>query len=507
MSRRSKVNVALVVTLLVLALTMAMPAVAADGKLTIVHVNDVHGHIEPFTRSGAKEEVGALAKMAVYVEGLRKENANILLLSAGDMIHGTNVVNLFGGLPMVEIMNHMGFDAMALGNHEFNYGQEQLIKLAQAAKFPFLSANVVRDDGAVFIDDCAIFNIGGVKVGVFGLSPIETPILTHPKDVIGLKFVDPAEISAKMVDTLAGQADIIVCLSHLGYDADKDLAAAVPGIDIIVGGHSHTTLVEPAVVGDAIIVQTGDWAEHVGVLNVEVAGGKVASFDGGLVQMTADAPAPAADSPVGAALAAYKNALADKMAVEVGRTEVPLDGERAHVRTGTTNLANLICDAMLEATGADVVIANGGGIRASIKAGDITLGDIYTVLPFDNTLFAIELTGDRIVAALEHGLSAYPAQTGGFSHVAGMTVKFDPEKPAGSRVVEVLVAGQPIVADKLYILGTNDFLAAGGDGYVWFTESNPVFSSGAMLRDILAEYIEARGTVVAPAEIRIQIVK
>jgi len=500
MFRRLRLNVALVVTLLVLA--MAMPAMAADGKLTIIHVNDVHGHIEPFTRDNA--EVGALAKVAVYVEGLRKENDNILLLSAGDMIHGTNVVNLFGGLPMVEIMNHTGFDAMALGNHEFNYGQEQLLKLAEAAKFPFLSANVIRDDGTVFIDDYNIFDIGGVKVGVFGLSPTDTPILTHPKDVVGLNFADPAEISAKMVDALASQVDIIVCLSHLGYNDDKALAAAVPGIDVIVGGHSHTTLAQPELIGNTIIVQTGDWAENAGVLNLVVADGKVASFDGGLVQMKADMPGPAADSPVGAALAGYNAALAEKMAVKVGRTEVDLDGERANVRTRTTNLANLITDAMLEATGADVVIANGGGIRASIKAGDITLGDIYTVLPFDNTLTAIELTGDKIVAALEHGLSAYPAQTGGFSHVAGMTVKFDPAKPAGSRVVEVLVAGQPIVPDKLYILSTNDFMAAGGDGYVWFTESSPVFSSGAMLRDILAEYIEVRGTVVAPTEMRIQ---
>ncbi len=179
MFRRLRLNVALLVTLLVVA--MAVPAMAADGKFTIVHVNDVHGHIEPFTRDNA--EVGALAKVAVYVEELRKENPNILLLSAGDMIHGTNVVNLFGGLPMVEIMNHMGFDAMALGNHEFNYGQEQLLTLAKAAKFPFLSANVIRDDGTVFINDYNIFEVGGVKVGVFGLSPVETPILTHPKDV------------------------------------------------------------------------------------------------------------------------------------------------------------------------------------------------------------------------------------------------------------------------------------------------------------------------------------
>jgi len=310
-----------------------------------------------------------------------------------------------------------------------------------------------------------------------------------------------------MVEVLEGQVDIIVCLSHLGYEDDKVIAAEVPGIDVIVGGHSHTTLAKPEVVGGAIIVQTGDWAENAGVLNLVVAGGKVASFDGGLVQMKADMPGPAADHPVGTTLAKYNAALAEKMAVKVGRTEAALDGERANVRTRTTNLANLVTDAMLEATGADVVIANGGGIRASIKAGDITLGDIYTVLPFDNTLTAIELTGDKIVAALEHGLSAYPAQLGGFSHVAGMTVKFDPAKPAGSRIVEVLVAGQPIVPDKLYILGTNDFMAAGGDGYVWFTESNPVFSSGAMLRDILAEYIEARGTVEAPTEIRIQPVK
>ncbi len=501
MFRRLRLNVALVVTLLVLA--MAMPALAADGKFTIVHVNDVHGHIEPFVRSGAKEDVGALAKAAVYVEEMRKENPNILLLSAGDMIHGTNVVNFFGGLPMVEIMNHMGFDAMALGNHEFNYGQEQLLKLAQAATFPFLAANVVRDDGVVLTRDYEIFEVGGVKVGVFGLSPLETPIVTHPKNVVGLSFIPAADVAAKMVEALQGQVDIIVCLSHLGYHDDKVIAAEVPGIDVIVGGHSHTTIAKPEVVGDTIIVQTGDWAENVGMLNLVVAGGKVTSFDGGLVQMKANMPAPAADHPVGATLAKYNAALTEKMAIKVGRTEAALDGERANVRTRTTNLSNLITDAMREFSGADMVLTNGGGIRASIKAGDITIGDIYTVLPFTNTIVAIELTGDKIVSALEHGLSAYPAQLGGFCQVSGMTVKFDPAKPAGSRVLEVLVAGEPIVADKLYVLATNDFMAAGGDGYVWFTESIPVFDSGVMLSDVLTEYIEARGTVVAPTEMRI----
>ncbi len=502
MFRRLRLNVALLVTLLVLA--MAVPAMAADGKFTIVHVNDVHGHIEPFTRSGSKDQVGAFAKASVYIEGLRKDNPNILLLAAGDMIHGTNEVNFFGGLPIVELMNYMHFDAMALGNHEFNYGQEQLLKMAQAAEFPFLSANVVHSDGTLFTKDYSIFEVGGVKVGVFGLTTVDTPIVTHPKNVIGLKFLDPAPVAAKMVEALRGQVDIIVCLSHLGFDVDKALAAAVPGIDVIVGGHSHTIVSQPEIVGDTIVVQTGEWTEHVGILSLEVTGGKVASFDGRLVKMTPDMPAPAPDSPVAVTVQKYKAALAEKMAVKVGRTEVALDGERANVRTRTTNLSNLITDAMREFSGADVVLTNGGGIRASIKAGDITIGDIYTVLPFTNTIVAIELTGDKVVSALEHGLSAYPAQLGGFCQVSGMTVKFDPAKPAGSRVLEVLVAGEPIVPDKLYVLATNDFMAAGGDGYVWFTESIPVFDSGVMLSDVLTEYIEARGTVEAPTEMRIQ---
>ncbi len=503
MSRRSKVNVALVVTLLVLALAMAMPAVAADGKLTIVHVNDVHGHIEPFTRSGSKEEVGAFAKASVYIEQLRKENPDILLLAAGDMVHGTNEANFFGGLAIVELMNHMGFDAMALGNHEFNYGQEQLLKMAQAAKFPFLGANVVHDDGKLLCNDYAIFEVDGVKVGVFGLTTTDTPTVTHPKNVIGLKFLCPAATATKMVEALKDQVDIVVCLSHLGYDVDQALAAAVPGIDIIVGGHSHTMLAQPKVVGETIIVQTGEWTEHVGVLSLAVKDGKVASFDGKLVKITQDMPAPAPESPVAVTVEKYKAALAEKMAVKVGTTEVSLDGERPNVRTRTTNLANLITDAMREYSGADAVLTNGGGIRASINAGNITVGDIYTVLPFTNTIVAIELTGDKIVSAIEHGLSKYPEANGGFCQVSGMIVKFDPEKPAGSRVVEVLIKGEPIVGDKLYVLATNDFMAAGGDGYVWFTESTPVFDSGVMLSDVLTEYIQTRGAA-APTEIRIQ---
>ncbi len=510
MLRKSRVNAVLVALLILPALIMAgrgAPVMAADGEFTIVYLNDVHGHIEPFKRFRAKEEAGALAKAAVYIEELRKEKANMLLLAAGDMIHGTTEVNFFGGLPVIEVMNHMGFDAMAIGNHEFDFGREQLLRLAQVAKFPFLGANVTRYDGSLLLGDCAIFEVGGVKVGVFGLTTVDTPITTHPKNVIGLKFLDAAAIAGKMVDVFSGQVDIIICLSHLGIDADAALAAAVPGIDVIVGGHSHTALVQPKVIGETLIVQAGEWAEYVGVLDVSVAGDKIASFHGELIRMTAEMPGPAPDHPIAVMTGSYKAAMAEKMAVVVGSTSAPLDGEGARVHTCSTNLTNLITDAIREFSGADVVMINGGGIRASINPGDITVRDIYNVLPFADKVVVIELTGDKIMAALEHGLCKYPQGNTGFCQVSGMTVRFDPEKPAGSRVVEVLVAGKPIAADKLYTLATNDFMAAGGDGYVWFTQSAPVFKAGDMFSEVVIDYIQTLGAVEAPTEMRIQPIK
>ena len=160
--------------------------------------------------------------------------------------------------------------------------------------------------------------------------------------------------------------------------------------------------------------------------------------------------------------------------------------------TGTTNLANLVTDAMRGASGADIVITNGGGIRASIPAGDITMGSIYTVLPFDNSLVVIELSGKDLLAALEHGIGNYPSQAGSFAQVSGLTFTFDPSKPAGSRILEVLVAGEPLEADRLYAVATNDFMAAGGDGYVWFAEANILFDSGEMLRDVARIPFRAR---------------
>lgn len=510
MFRRDRLNLTLIAALLALVMAVAfyVPAMASDPTtITILHVNDVHGRMDAF-KSG-NVDLGALSKVAAYVAELRKNpDANIMLLSAGDMIHGTNVVNLFGGLPMIEVMNIMGFDAMALGNHEFNYGQEQLLALEEKAQFPFLAANVIYPlTLRSMAGDWVVKEVAGVKVGIFGLSPLETPIVTHPNNVIGLEFVDPVAIAKKQVEILSQEADIVICLSHLGYSADKELAAAVPGIDIIVGGHSHTLLKAPERVEDTIIVQAGEWAANLGKLDVIVDGDRIVAYDGNLIPITADMPASAPSSAVGEVLDKYSKALSDKMSVVVGSTPVALVGERADVRTRTTNLSNLVTDAMREATSADIVITNGGGIRASLPAGNITMNGVYSVLPFDNSLVVIELTGEGVLKALEHGLRLYPAQNGAFAQVSGLTLKFDPAKEAGSRIIEVLVGDKPLDPAKKYIVATNDFMAAGGDGYEWFKNANVLFSSGDMLRDVFASYVEAHGVVPVSDEARIQIVK
>lgn len=498
MLRRTRLNLTFlaVVMALVMAVAAISPAIAANPvNVTIFHVNDVHGRMDPYMPTGATENVGALSKVAEYVAEQRKTaGANILLLSAGDMTHGTNIVNLFGGLPMIEVMNVMGFDAMTLGNHEFNYGQEQILTLEKAAKFPLIAANVVYEaDGTSFVDAWTIKDIAGVKFGIFGLSPLETPIVTHPKNVIGLGFTDPVKVAEACVAALADKVDVIVCLSHLGYGPDKELAAAVKGIDIIVGGHSHTVVKAPEKINDTLIVQAGEWAGNLGELIITVENGAITSYSGRLIPITASMPASAPDSAVGTTLAGYEKQLSDKLNVVVGSTPVALVGERADVRTRTTNLSNLVTNAMKEYTGAEIVITNGGGIRASLAAGNITVGGIYNVLPFDNTLVVLELDGAGILKALEHGLRLYPEQNGAFSQVAGLTAKFNPAAPVGSRVLEVMVGGEPLDLNKKYTVATNDFMAAGGDGYEWFINANVLFYSGDMLRDVLADYVIARG--------------
>ena len=299
----------------------------------------------------------------------------------------------------------------------------------------------------------------------------ETVYKTHPDNVVGLNFLDPIDQATLMVAELTPLVDIIILVAHVGLDLNtdittEDIAIAVPGIDVIIDGHSHSTLPDGMMVEDTLIVSTGEYMKNLGVFtldiqNGEIIGSSVLLIDGDMAEELNYGYDLDIQNYIDVIEADQELILSEV----VGQTAVELMGERADVRTGETNLGNLIADSMIVVTEADVAITNGGGIRASIAVGDITLGDVITVLPFGNIIVTIELTGQELLDSLEHGTSAFPDAEGMFPHIAGMTFEIDLAAAEGARVVNLEIDGVAVDLAATYVVATNDFMAAGGDGY------------------------------------------
>ncbi len=490
------------------------PAWPAD--LRILYLNDFHGFAEPYQPPGSKEMLGGVSYLAAAADRLRREKPT-LFLAAGDMLQGANWANLFQGRSCIELMNAMGFDAMTAGNHAFDYGQQVLKQRISQAKFPVLAANVA---GGLPFKPYVVQQVGGVKVGIIGVVTEDTPVATHPKNVAGLKFTRPEDAVRRYLKEVREKSDIVVVLSHLGLEADQALAASVPGIDVIVGGHSHTKLLQPLIVGPTIIVQAWEHAKALGVLDLTVADGKITSFDGRLEEIK-----PAAgreDRKVQRIVTYYARKVDSRLGKTVGRTEVDLDGRTEQVRSRETNLGDLVADILREKSSADAAIINGGGIRTSIGKGKITIKQVYAVLPFDNYLVAIRLTGRQVKQVLEHGVSSLAEPAGRFPQVSGLSFVYSRSAPVGERVKEVAIGGYPLDPDKEYVIATNDFLAAGGDGYQAFGDAiraagdysdlggalmsqNLVYNDpGTWLRDLVIDYLNARRKITPKVEGRIK---
>lgn len=460
--------------------------------------------------------MGGIAYLAGAVDRARGKQPG-LLLAAGDMIQGNPWANLFKGKSTIEVMNAMRFDAMVVGNHEFDFGPKVLKQRMAQARFPVLGANV---KGLAALKPYVIKNFPGVRVAIIGVVTPETPVATHPRNVTGLTFSTPESAVRKYLPELKRRADIIIVLSHCGFQADRELAAKVPGIDVIVGGHSHTKMLQPELLGQTIIVQAWEHAKALGILNLKIKDGKVIGFDGGLQEISPASGAP--NSRVQDIVARYERQADSLLQRTIGETQVDLDG--AHVRTGETNLGDFVADVMRQTAGAEVALINGGTIRTSIPQGKITVKDIYAVLPFDNYLVAISLTGAQVKAALEHGVAKLDEPSGSFPQVSGLTFTYSRSAPAGARVKDVTVAGRPLDPQREYVVATNDYLVAGGDGYTVFgealksagdytnqggtlTSSKLAYNDpGTWLRDLLITAIQARKTIAPKTDGRIKAV-
>jgi len=468
-------------------------------RLTILHVNDFHGHLLPFIEKAVQNEpVGGAASLEAAIAAKRTLNPEgTLLLSAGDMFQGSPVSDLFRGQPVLEMMNAFRFDAMALGNHEFDWGPDVLNRLRTGAAFPFLAANIVDAGGKYLpgVQPYALFQRKGLRIAVIGLTTTGTPYATKPDHVKGLTFVEPATVLPSiMAEARAKGAVCFIVLSHLGFDKDLELARQVPGIHIIVGGHSHTIVPDPVVAGETLIVQAGYYGIYLGALDLDVdpLTGKILDYPSkGVLQRIK--PEDATNRKP-AFVEQYDRMVRGEFNRIVGRASVDL----VRADAGESNIGNMIGDAIKESTGADVAFMNGGGIRADIPAGDITLEQVYTMEPFDNVVVTMDLTGAQILEILEESASGRHR----LMQVSGLTVRYDAARPLGARVAAAAAAGRPIVHDRTYRVAAHDFLAAGGDRYATFLHGKRV-AYGETLRDVILSYLKRHAPVSPRIEGRI----
>ena len=508
---------------LVMVLALAIPAGATEteqdltGHIVILHTNDVHGAI------------GEYAKVAALKQAYQAAGAYVLLADAGDFIQGDPTVSASQGKTAIELMNLAGYDVAAPGNHEFDYGYPNLKTLAGEADFPILAANVRYDNAAALGEQTTFTTTDGKKIGIFGLDTPETATKAHPDKIKGVSFLAAQEMfdcAQAQVDALKAEGcDYIICLGHLGIDAEStgnrsiDLLEKVTGIDVFIDGHSHSTLEEikeatngTGKVGDTVLTSTGTKLANVGMVDISPDGTiSTSSLATSELTVTPDAKVAARAEEI------QKEIDADYGTV-FAKTEVALDGEKANVRTGDTNLGDLIADAMLWQAGlldegVDAAVTNGGGIRASIAAGDITKKDINTVLPFGNTLYVVKVTGAELLEALEASTYCTPEAIGGFPQVAGIEftvntgAQFDTKelypgstygKPASiNRVMIQTVGGEAFNPEETYTIVTNDFMGAGGDTYYAFKAASSGYDSGVPLDEVVMDYItsELKGVV------------
>lgn len=475
--------------------------------LTILHTNDIHGRAEEVmeeTDNGELELVNiGLARYKTIIDTFKGENPNTIVLDAGDLTHGTNFASLSKGESMVALMNELGIDGLTPGNHDFNYGYDRLKELQALANFKFLASNITDEAGVQQFEQGYTIALDGITVGVFGLATPETKYKSSPVNTEGLEFTNVVAEAQREVNSLKEKgADVIVLLSHLGMDASSEINTytvldAVSGINVVIDGHSHTLLENGQTYNDTLIASTGAFLENVGVtkLSINVDSKEIISSEASLLHAV-DAISYEPNAAVKEKTDVISSENDAVLGVKIGATSTDLDGVRENVRTKETNLGDLITDAILAETGADLVITNGGGIRASIPAGDITLGDALTVLPFGNLVTVIKVTGQDIIDALNFGAQYYPAANGGFPHIAGATYEIDTNATEvdanGSTLVvkNAKINGSEIDPSRVYNLATNDFMAIGGDGYTMFEGKEQVGLHGMMV-DILAEYIIA----------------
>jgi 5'-nucleotidase len=470
-------------------------------RVTLLQVNDVYQFM-PVER-GAH---GGLARLSTLRKQISERSPHTLFLLAGDTISPSVESITYKGAQMIDAWNQVGLDFSVFGNHEFDFGPDVLRQRIAESKFKWLGANVVdKKTGRPFGDTppFIVREFDGVRVGIFGIVLPETKTTSNPGPDV--EFREACETARAIVPQMqAAGVHAIVALTHLSMREDKQLARCAPGIDVIIGGHEHT-LLQSSSAGTPIFKMTADARELGRIdLNINSKTGRVESLDWEIIPV---GDRIAEDKEFAAVTAKYGAKLLE-LAARVGSTSVALDARSATNRTEETNIADFIADAFRKATGADVALVNGGSIRADtvISAGELTLRDVLSILPFGNNLSKIEVTGETLLQALEHGVSRSGpgAEPGRFAQVSGLRYSFDASLLPGVRIRDVTVGGQPLDPKRTYTLTTTEYVAKGGDQYEMFKGARNVTAGRMTDSEVLRKAIAEAKTIAPRTDGRIR---
>ncbi len=470
-----------------------------DFTLTVLHTNDIHARVE--SSIVARKPYGGYAKMATLIKRYRATDPNPLVLNAGDTFQGTLYYNVYKGLADVHLMNLSGYQAMALGNHEFDDGPQGLAPFARNARFPLLSANLdfsreplLRD----LIKPSVILTVGGQRIGIIGLMTPDLAEISSPGPTITMKPLDAA-LRAEITKLTNQRVNKIVVVSHMGFAAETALAKRHPDVDIVVGGHSHTLLCNsqiegfpapagtyPTLVGNTVVVQAWEWGKILGRIKVEFdAAGVVTGYRDNAV-IVVDEKVPE-DHAVAAAVDAFRKPIEQLQSQPVGMTE---KGISRDPMSGETPMGNVIADAQLSYVAKQATVMafmNAGGVRAPIEPGPITFGEIIAVQPFGNTLVVMDVTGAAIKAMLE--VSAGKGMAVQVSN--GVRYRISKNSPSGEKITQLSLNSTPIEMDKTYRIVVNNFMSRGGDGFTSLAEAKGYrLDTGFLDSDALIEYVK-----------------
>ena len=468
-------------------------------KLTILHTNDVHGHLTAWQGWDGElkgKTIGGLAHLASAINRVRKETGDaVLLMDAGDLIGDTMIADLTEGQALIRVFNHLKYDAMTFGNHEPDFGIGALRDRIKEATFPFVAANLInRVDEASFVAPFVVKRLAGISVGIVGLTYPKTPWTTSPKHVEELTFLDPiAAMKLQLPKMRREGADIIIVLSHLGLAGDKQLAADISGIDVIVGGHSHNRMEHAARIGNTLIVQAGAHGSDLGRLDLTIQDRKIASHEHALIlldhaRISADAET---QNLVDELLRPHKAVLNEQIGTAadwIVRAQT-IAGQESHKRDEESPADSLFADIVRESLKTDLVFLPGVGYGVAIPPGPMTAAQLRQLVPHEGKLVTMRLSGRQILDVLEQAVTNVftedpKLKVGGMIQVSGIRFRSDPDRAVGQRVVKVELTDGEWRLDHLYVIATNSMLAAGGHNQRTFLQGQNLQEHGSQFEAI-----------------------